>query len=240
MGVRMIPRAVRQVMIVLLVLAGLVFSYYGGMRLLRRSPMLNFEVVDKGRLLRTAQPRSGDLDRILATEGIGTILSLRGSEEPDVKQWAKAHDVQRVAIQMWADHPPTDAQIGLFFDIMRGDTIVLERYGDIIERSGMLHGASSFRFRFPVLIHCEGGSDRTGVMVGLFRLAFQGWDLPICQDDMRARWHFPSMHPAQFRFLEKMAGRIDPRYGSRLRAAPARLPAPSPAPVPFAAPTGGR
>src|SRR5205807_6729784 len=29
---------------------------------------------------------------------------------------------------------------------------------------------------FPLFIHCERGADRTGVMVGFYRIAVQGWD----------------------------------------------------------------
>ncbi len=37
----------------------------------------------------------------------------------------------------------------------------------------------------PVLIHCEHGSDRTGMMVALYRIAFDGWSPDHAGDEMQ-------------------------------------------------------
>lgn len=209
----------------------LVGIYWGGMRLAGRSPHLNFEVVDPDRLLRCAQPRAGDLDRILRTHGIGTIISLRGDEEPEVKEWATQNNIPRVTLKMKADDPPTDGQIGIFFDIMRGDPVVVDAYRDVFVWLSGLDQAPVFVFPHPVLIHCEGGADRTGVMVALYRMAFQGWDVKLAEQDMAGRGHISPLHPRQFEFLERIAPKINPYYGSRggrLTQVPA-APVPTPA-----------
>ena len=34
---------------------------------------------------------------------------------------------------------------------------------------------------YPVLIHCNAGLNRTGVMVAVYRMEYQGWDVPPSQ-----------------------------------------------------------
>jgi len=36
----------------------------------------------------------------------------------------------------------------------------------------------------PVLVHCRDGSDRTGTMVGIYRIAFEGWTKAQATDEM--------------------------------------------------------
>jgi hypothetical protein len=237
MSIKSLSKSSRRSLVILAGALAAVALYFGVMALLQRAPRLSFEVVEKGRLLRTAQPRPGDLDRILATQGLGAIFSLRGGEEPEVKQWAKEHGVIYLSTQMWADHPPTDGQIGLFFDIMRGAVIHHDRYQDVITHRTTIGPKDDFVYPFPVLIHCEGGSDRTGVMVALFRMAFQGWGVKLAEQEMSDHLHFTSLHPAQFQFLERIAPVINPYYGSRslpVPAAPVPLAPPATAPVPSA------
>jgi protein tyrosine/serine phosphatase len=193
-----------------LILAG---GYCGVMKLMGRAPALNFEVVDQGRLLRSAQPGPADLDRMLADQGLKTILSLRGIGDYDERKWARDRGVNMVIMQMYADDPPTDDQIGLFFTIMRGDTVDLDRYSGAIERSFGLEGRR-VKFPLPLLIHCEGGADRTGVMVALYRMAFQGWTLDQAKQEMTRRRHFSIFHPRLFKFLDRVAPRINKFYGA--------------------------
>ncbi len=36
----------------------------------------------------------------------------------------------------------------------------------------------------PVLVHCKHGSDRTGMMIAIYRIAYQGWSKPQAIDEM--------------------------------------------------------
>ena len=188
-------------------------GYLGVMALLGRAPALNFEVVDPGRLLRSAQPGPGDLDEMAADLGLKTILSLRGIGDFDERKWARDHGVKMVILRMYADDPPRDGQIGLFFTIMRGDTVDLDRYGGMIERTIGVEGTRA-KFPLPVLIHCEGGADRTGVMVALYRMAFQGWTLERAKQEMTMHRHITFIHPRLFPFLDDIAPRINRFYGA--------------------------
>ena len=109
-------------------------SYVGVLAAQDRSPTLNFTIVEPGKLMRSAQPRPGDLDRILEEHDLGTIFVLRGSGERYERIWAGKNGVPMICIQMYADDPPTDDQISLFFDMMRGDTVDMDRYQDIIKQ----------------------------------------------------------------------------------------------------------
>jgi len=215
MQTRKLKQALKRFLLIAGVPALLAALYFGGLELFQRSPMLNFEVVAPGRLLRSAQPRPGDLDHILQTQGLGTIISLRGSEEPEVRDWAQKHGVALLSMQMWADHPPTPAQVGLFFDIMRGDTVDVDLYNDVVLQRAGMKKSTVFTFPFPALLHCEGGSDRTGVMVALYRMAFQGWGAKLAEDDMTAHFHITALHPDQFKFIEQVGPSVGPTYGSR-------------------------
>lgn len=201
---------------------------------------LNMTVVDPGRLIRTAQPKAGDLEKIREENGLGTILCLRGKEEDSARYWAREHGVEILSLDMRADDPPTDAELGLFFSIMRGDTVRLGNYPEAIDRVVGVEEGADFKFEFPVLIHCQGGADRTGVMVAMYRMAFMGWDAGRAKREMRLHWHFPFAHPRQFEFITEMEGKIGPRHGSRplpdIDGDGIRVPIISPLPADTAAP----
>jgi protein tyrosine/serine phosphatase len=192
-------------------------GYLGAVELLDRAAVLNDEVVDPGRLIRSGQPRPGDLKKIKEKEGLGTIFCLKGHETEDVTRWAEDNGVKLVCMEMKADNPPTPAQAGLFFDIMAGHTVALDQYREVIVETLGVQGPA-MRFPLPVLIHCDGGADRTGVMVALYRMAFQGWDLNRAKRDMIRHFHVPFQHPAQFRFLEERARDFISEYEKRSAA----------------------
>jgi protein tyrosine/serine phosphatase len=182
-------------------------AYLGVMSALDRAPFLNFAVVDEGKLMRSAQPLPGDLEWIIEKHGLGTVISLRGRGESETRVWARDHGVKMIMIQMYADDPPTDKQQELFFEIMRGDTVRLDRYSNIILQTiNVDKGKLEAGFPKPVLIHCIGGADRTGVMTALYRMEFQGWDLEEAKREMMMHRHIPPAHPKLFEFLEEWQG----------------------------------
>jgi len=205
----------RVTLLVLLIVLSGAGAYWAGMLALSRNPVLNFDVVEEGKLFRSGQPETGDLDRIRDKYGLETIFCLRGRERSAVKDWSQKNEVRVISIAMKADDPPTADQIGLFFDIMRGSTVDLVHYQPIITQSLGFSPTEPVRFEFPVLIHCEGGADRTGIMVALYRIAFQDWTLEQARWEMRRRFHLPHRHPAQLKFLEKIAPALHPAYGGK-------------------------
>ncbi len=199
-------------------------AYSGAMLVQDRSPFLNLEVVEPGRLIRSAQPLPGDLELVRDRHGLGSILCLAHSEEDEVLEWALREGVPVLVMRMWADDPPTGEQVELFFRVIRGEAVNIDEYERTVTGHAGMGAASSARLPFPVLVHCEGGADRTGVMVALYRMVFQGWELSDAKLEMMSHFHIPFVHPAQFEFLEEAAEHIKSGRGVHGLEAPAPLP----------------
>lgn len=98
-------------------------------------------------LYRSAQPTAEGMKR-LKKMGIKTIVNLRYYHS-DSSEAADA-GLEYVHIPMTAWHPERD-------DAVRFLRVVTDPA------------------RLPVLVHCRHGSDRTGIMTALYRVAVQGW-----------------------------------------------------------------
>lgn len=209
-----IPRQLRNGVIGALVMMALAGGYVGVMNSLDRAPLLNAEVVEPGWLIRSAQPGVGDLARLKEEEGLGTIICLRGKEERKVAEWAAANGVKVISLQLWSKLPPREEQVGIFFDIMRGATVELSRYQDVILETVNVD-RPALRFPLPVLLHCESGADRTGVMVALYRIAFQGFTVEHAKREMTLHFHLSFRRPALFQYLTDVAPRLSREFGHR-------------------------
>ena len=57
----------------------------------------------------------------------------------------------------------------------------------------------------PVLVHCQHGSDRTGVMVAIYRIAFEGWTKARAMDEMiNGGFGFDPIWQNLLRYIEKL------------------------------------
>lgn len=113
----------------------------------------NFGVVDPGRAYRSAQP-VGDLPGLIQRRGLASVLNLRGGSvgDPwyvDEVRATRAAGVDFYDFPMNATRRPS-----------RGELLVLI---DLFERC-----------RYPVLIHCKSGSDRTGLAAAIYRMVVSG------------------------------------------------------------------
>ena len=133
----------------LLLLAGLSAAYTF------RNPWFrgNFGVVDDGLVYRSAQP-IGDWPALISGRKIATVLDLRGGSESD--PWYAAEVAASRALHfdfydlpMAATARPTRKQLLAALDLLG-------------------------RCMYPLLIHCKSGSDRTGLISGLYLMARKG------------------------------------------------------------------
>ncbi|MGE3820870.1 MAG: tyrosine-protein phosphatase [Isosphaeraceae bacterium] len=122
-----------------------------------RGPLFggNFGVVHEQRVYRSAQPRSG-LAALIRERRLTSILNLRGGSPRD--SWyadevraCRAGDVDFYDLPMSATARPSRR------DLLR----LIDLFG---------------RCRYPLLIHCKSGADRTGLVAALYRMVAQGVD----------------------------------------------------------------
>jgi uncharacterized protein (TIGR01244 family) len=103
-------------------------------------------------LYRAGQPRPGDIKK-LAEMGIKTIINLRGPNQGARAEEAEARQagVAYFNIPLRGLARPSDEQIERVFAIINAPE------------------------NWPVLIHCKRGSDRTGTIAAIYRIANEGW-----------------------------------------------------------------
>jgi hypothetical protein len=113
----------------------------------------NFGVVDPDRVYRSAQPLEG-FRRVIRERGVASVLNLRGGSfaEPwyaDEVRIAREEGVDFYDFPMSATRRPSRRELLVLLDFFE-------------------------RCRYPLLIHCKSGSDRTGLASGLYRMAVRG------------------------------------------------------------------
>jgi protein tyrosine phosphatase (PTP) superfamily phosphohydrolase (DUF442 family) len=141
-------RRFKRLAIASLVVAGLVTFTF-------RNPWFhgNFGVVDGGRVFRSAQPLDG-LPGLIAEKRIKTVLNLRGGSDADPWYWAEVAATKRLGIDFYdlplvATVRPTRKQLLTVLDLLD-------------------------RCKYPLLIHCKSGSDRTGLVSALYLMSRKG------------------------------------------------------------------
>lgn len=107
-------------------------------------------------LYRSAQPDETGMRNAKAM-GIKTVLSLRTEkDDPKLSRGTGLH-LEQVGITTWNIH---DA--------------------DLVTALKIIHTAPK-----PVLVHCRHGADRTGLVMALYRMAFQDWGKEDAKDEMQ-------------------------------------------------------
>jgi protein tyrosine phosphatase (PTP) superfamily phosphohydrolase (DUF442 family) len=120
----------------------------------------NFAVVAPG-IYRGAAPTPAGLRR-LKEMGVRTIIDLRIEKRGQAEEAATAAHLglDRLRLRMGRE-APTSAQVRTF----------LATLADPAKR--------------PVFVHCQHGADRTGAMIGIYRVTQQGWDFERTWSEMR-------------------------------------------------------
>ena len=106
----------------------------------------NFHQVD-GNLYRGAQPKEMGFPE-LKKMGIRTVINLRTWHSDRKKCKEAGLDYLKISVQAW--EPEEEEVVEFLRAVTRPD-------------------------RQPVFLHCQHGADRTGMMVGVYRIVVQGW-----------------------------------------------------------------
>lgn len=124
-------------------------------------------------VIRTPQPDVGDLVELRDDYGVRTVLNLRGDRADREERYAW-YDEERAgvkAIEARWEHldisgtlGPTPAQVTAFFDLVEDPDA------------------------WPIVMHCQGGVHRTGVMAALYRIQYQGWTGDEAVAEMEDHW----------------------------------------------------
>ena len=128
-------------------------------------------------LYRGAQPTAEGM-RHLRTMGIKTVLSLRAFHEDEDPLPDDELEHERIRFKTW--HPENE-------DVVRFLNIVTDPK------------------RAPVFVHCQHGSDRTGTMIAVYRIAVQDWSKEAAIREMtEGGYGFHPMWSNLKRYLRKL------------------------------------
>jgi len=145
----------------------------------------NFDVVDEGKLYRSAQLTTSELEETVRQYHIKTVISLRGSPgrtdyyEPEADTAARLK-LNFVPIPMSDNYYPLESEMKEVFGVFQDPK------------------------NYPILIHCRVGTDRTGMIAALYQRVYMGKSTDEALDQLTlAHWHMRLFRPAMSDFVRK-------------------------------------
>jgi protein tyrosine phosphatase (PTP) superfamily phosphohydrolase (DUF442 family) len=133
---------------VLLLIATAIGSYCGIIGYLG-----NVRVVDEGKLYRSARLERGQLEQVIRRYGIKSILNVRGAASGE--SWYE----NEISLSKHLHLTHVD------YGLSAGDLVTIEQISEILK---ILRDVPE-----PILVHCEGGADRAGLVSALFIAAVE-------------------------------------------------------------------
>jgi len=111
-----------------------------------------------GNFYRSAQPDAQGFKTLAAQYGVKTVISLRAFNSDEPLTRGLNLRLARFKIHTW--------------HIEREDVV------------GALRTLRQAVKEGPVLLHCQHGADRTGLITALYRIVYEGWSKPTALDEM--------------------------------------------------------
>jgi Tyrosine phosphatase family len=118
----------------------------------------NLHQVEKN-FFRSAQPDATGFKGLSTRHGVRTVISLRAFNADEPLATGLHLKLERVRINTWNI-----------------------RHKDVVTALQDLRRASRDA---PVLLHCQHGADRTGMISALYRILYQGWSKAAALDEMQ-------------------------------------------------------
>ncbi|WP_413291114.1 tyrosine-protein phosphatase [Bdellovibrio sp. HCB337] len=145
----------------------------------------NFHEIDRGRYYRSAQLDGKEFDYYIKKYGIRTIINLRGAY-PDEK-WYK--EEKQVAAKNGVEH----------HDISMLAEAIPHRQ-NLIKLLDLFKTAQR-----PILVHCQGGADRTGEASTLYQMLYNGKPMDEALKMLTFKYrHAEFFKPAKRYFIEQV------------------------------------
>jgi len=164
----------------------------------------NFGEVVPGKIYRSGQVRPRDLESISRRYGVKTIICLRGKEDKRTRKTAQKLGVNLVGLSLTANSPPSLKQTSLVMKILTETPFRPSDYSDIIKDQLGLE-PSEVKLPGPFLVHCAMGADRTGYIIALYRVCFQGWSTYQARFEMLRYFHLPRRFPHLWQDLKNLS-----------------------------------
>lgn len=107
-------------------------------------------------LIRSPQPSESDIKDLHKRYGLRTVINLRGHKPgkswfEEEKRGVEAIGARWIHLAVNSRRAPAPELVREFFEVIGEEQ------------------------NWPVLIHCQGGIHRTGLMTALYRIQFEGW-----------------------------------------------------------------
>jgi protein tyrosine/serine phosphatase len=142
-------------------LSGLLGSRYDG--------LTHFHVVEPGVLMRSGQPRVGDLEYIRAEHGLASVVCARGGTRHPLRgRWFRKERAYCEREGIHFEHMP-------FSDAATPPAEVFDRFIKIVQHPE----------HRPVLVHCEQGFHRSGILCAAYRIRVCGWPLERAMEELQ-------------------------------------------------------
>ncbi len=121
----------------------------------------NFREVNSS-IFRSGRPTQNGLAQLKTQRGVKTIINLEDSDSNVQKEaaWAKGLGIDYLPFPTNSFNRPDDQAVTQILEILKDQT------------------------RYPILIHCHHGEDRTGLMIGLHRVFNEGWTPKAAYQEM--------------------------------------------------------
>lgn len=154
-----------------------------------------FGVVEAGRIYRSGELTPASTRLVVEKHGIRTIIDL-GAHEPGTRderlaqRTADALNVVRISLDLEGDATGNPNNYVVALRVLRDPN------------------------RWPVLIHCAAGAQRTGCAVALFRMIDEGWTFDQAIAEAKNYNHDPKDNPKLTAMIEKYRGPIEAALNS--------------------------
>lgn len=179
-------------------------GYYFSRHYDHRNLFFNLGEVVPGKIYRSGQLKVDNFEEVVDKYGIKTIVCLRGKEDSDVTALAQKKGVKIVGIELTAKRPPTPEQLDFIFKVLSGSRFKPADYTGVIRQQLGLEG-DEVKLPPPYIIHCAMGADRTGYIVAVYRICFEGWTPTKARMEMLRYLHFPPRYPKLWASLREIA-----------------------------------